>query len=46
MVVRTVSEGPPISTSYALSDLGTELAGAAQTVKSVATSPRLPALAV
>jgi DNA-binding HxlR family transcriptional regulator len=46
MVVRTVSEGPPLATSYELSDLGVELAVIARGLKSIATSSRLPALAV
>lgn len=45
MVDRTVSEGPPLTTSYSLTELGAELAAIAQGLKSIANSSRLPAVA-
>lgn len=42
MVSRAVAEGPPIVTSYSLTELGEQLALAASTIKAVAQSEQLP----
>ncbi len=45
MVQRVVSEGPPITTTYSLTDLGSELSELAESLERIATSDRLPAVA-
>lgn len=45
VIDRAVSEGPPLTTTYSLTEIGSQLAGAAEVLKSVAANPKLPAVA-